>query len=81
VPHSGQLYEATVTVEGGGIPMTPLFNARAEKGANYRVIGGGIPGKIYFDVVGPVPNSVVYNDGVQDLLTWISGPPQGGTRP
>lgn len=81
VPHNGQLYEATVTVDGGGIPMMPMFNARAESGANYRVIGGTVPGKLYFDVVGDVPNSVVYNDGVQDLLTWIPGEPQEGTRP
>ncbi len=80
VPHNGQLYEATVTSEGG-VPVMPMFNARAESGANYRVIGGSVPGKIYFDVVGDVPNSVVYNDGVQDLLTWIPGPPEGGTRP
>jgi hypothetical protein len=81
VPHNGQLYEATVTVDGGGIPMMPMFNARAESGANYRVIGGTVPGKLYVDVVGDVPNSVVYNDGVQDLLTWIPGEPQEGTRP
>jgi hypothetical protein len=82
VPHNGQLYEATVTVNAGGaIPMVPMFNARAENGANYRVIGGTVPGKIYFDVVGDVPNSVVYNDGVRDLLAWIPGPPEGGTRP
>jgi Domain of unknown function (DUF1942) len=81
VPHNGELYEANVTVEGGGIPNMLFFNARAEKGANYRVIGGSVPGTIFFDVVGPVPNSVVYNDGVQDLLVWIPGPPQGGTRP
>jgi uncharacterized protein DUF1942 len=80
VPHVGQLYEAGVTAEGGA-PMVPMFNARAESGANYRVIGGTIPGKLYFDVVGDVPNSVVYNDGVQDLLTWIPGQFQGGTRP
>ena len=80
VPHNGQLYEANVTAEGG-VPMMPMFNARAESGANYRVIGGTVPGKLYFDVVGDVPNSVVYNDGVQDLLTWIPGPPEGGTRP
>ena len=80
VPHNGQLYEATVTAQGG-MPMVWMFNARAESGANYRVIGGGIPGKLYFDVVGDVPNSVVYNDGVQDLLTWIPGPFEGGTRP
>lgn len=81
VPHNGQLYEAPVAVEGGGVPMTWMFNARAQSGANYRVIGGSAPGKLYFDVVGDVPNSVVYNDGVRDLLTWIPGPFEGGTRP
>lgn len=82
VPHNGQLYEAVVNVEArGAVPMVPMFNARAESGANYRVIGGGVPGKLYFDVVGDVPNSVVYNDGVRDLLTWIPGPPVGGDRP
>jgi len=82
VPHNGQLYEAVVNVEArGAVPMVSMFNARAESGANYRVIGGGVPGKLYFDVVGDVPNSVVYNDGVRDLLTWIPGPPVGGDRP
>ena len=81
VPHNGQLYEAPVDVFGVGAIVMPMFNARAESGANYRVIGGSIPGKLYFDVVGDVPNSVVYNDGVQDLLTWIPGPFEGGTRP
>src|SRR5882757_6212860 len=90
VPHNGQLYEATVTVEGLGgwaTPLVPLFNARAESGQNYRVIGGGpaaappggsTTGKLYFDVVGDVPNSVVYNDGTQDLLVWVPGAPEGG---
>jgi hypothetical protein len=90
VPHNGQLYEATVTVEGLGgwaTPLVPMFNARAESGDNYRVIGGGAPaappggsttGKLYFDVVGDVPNSVVYNDGTQDLLVWVPGAPEGG---
>ncbi|HKP39596.1 DUF1942 domain-containing protein [Mycobacterium sp.] len=54
---------------------------RVGSGANDRVIGGTVPGKLYFDVVGDVPNSVVHNDGVQDLLTWIPGPREGGTRP
>jgi len=82
VPHNGQLYEAVVNVDArGAVPMVAMFNARAQSGANYRVIGGTAPGKLYFDVVGDVPNSVVYNDGVQDLLTWIPGPPEGGTRP
>jgi hypothetical protein len=69
--HNGRLYEATVTNDGG-VPIAALFNARAESGQNYRTIGGGIPGKIYFDVVGDTPNSVVYNDGVQDLMVWVS---------
>jgi hypothetical protein len=69
--HNGRLYEATVTNDGG-VPMAALFNARAQSGQNYRIIGGGIPGKIYFDVVGDTPNSVVYNDGVQDLMVWVS---------
>ncbi|MBJ7338722.1 DUF1942 domain-containing protein [Mycolicibacterium sp.] len=69
--HNGRLYEATVTNDGG-VPIAALFNARAESGQSYPVIGGGIPGKIYFDVVGDTPNSVVYNDGVQDLLVWVS---------
>ncbi|HEY6646541.1 MAG TPA: DUF1942 domain-containing protein [Mycobacterium sp.] len=78
--HNGQLYEAAVTVDGG-IPVVPLFNARAESGQNYRVIGGGAPGKLYFDVVGDTPNSVVYNDGVQDLLTWVSTGPMASGAP
>jgi hypothetical protein len=86
VPHNGTLYAATVKVEGLGgwaTPLIPLFNARAQSGANYRVIanapdgppaappGGSTTGKLYFDVVGDTPNSVVYNDGSQDLLVWV----------
>ena len=90
VPHNGQLYAATVTVEGLGgwaTPLVPLFNARAESGQNYQVVGGGVAaappggqttGKLYFDVVGDVPNSVVYNDGTQDLLVWVPGAAEGG---
>jgi hypothetical protein len=78
--HNGRLYEANVTNEGG-VPIAALFNARAESGQNYRIIGGGIPGKIYFDVVGDTPNSVVYNDGVQDLLVWVSPKPISSGAP
>jgi hypothetical protein len=92
VPHNGQLYAATVTVEGLGgwaTPLVPLFNARAESGQDYRVIAGGpaaappggsSTGKLYFDVVGDVPNSVVYSDGTQDLLVWVPGAPEGGVQ-
>ncbi len=74
-------------VQGWANPVIPFFNARAESGQNYRVLanvwtppgvsGAAVPqgsqssGKIYFDVVGDVPNSVVYNDGVQDLMVWV----------
>ena len=90
VPDNGQLCAATVTVEGLGgwaTPLVPLFNARAENGQNYRVIGGDLgaappggssTGTLYFDVVGDVPNSVVYNDGVQDHMVWVPGAPAGG---
>jgi hypothetical protein len=94
VPHTGQLYAATVTVDAFGswaTPVVAMFNARAESGANYRVIadaglgpvppGGSTTGTLFFDVVGDVPNSVVYNDGVRDLLAWVPGEPQEGTRP
>jgi Domain of unknown function (DUF1942) len=72
---------------GSVTPVIPMFNARAESGQNYRVLanvltpdtlsgaalaaGDSSTGKIYFDVVGDVPNSVVYNDGTHDLLGWV----------
>ena len=63
-----------------------MFNARAANGDTYRMLAvptwGGIQGltlaqgqkssgRIYFDVVGQVPDSVVYNNGVDDLLIWV----------
>lgn len=76
-------------------PMILWFNARARSGDGYRVIldgpdaitaaavppGGSNTGKLYFDVVGDVPNSVVYNDGNRDLLAWVPGESMGGNRP
>lgn len=73
-------------VQGTVTPVIPFFNARAGDGHNYLVLfqaftpegvsgatlaqGGQSTGKIYFDVTGDAPTSVVYNNGVQDLLTW-----------
>jgi len=89
-PTAGRLYEATVTadaLQGTVFPVVPDFNARAESGTNYPVLagvsslsgaplgeGGSTTGKIYFDVVGDAPNSVVYNDGSHDILGWIQPP-------
>lgn len=69
-------------------PLVNDFNARAATSTTYHVVNnvpvpGGIPptpiaqgnqanGKIYFDVTGPPPDGVVYNDGVQDVLIWTS---------
>jgi Domain of unknown function (DUF1942) len=72
--------------QGTVTPMVPNFNARATDGETYRALynvatpqgvnpsalpqGAKSTGKIYFDVTGAIPNSVVYNDGAQDLLIW-----------
>ncbi len=85
---NGRLYEATVTAEGlqgSVLPIVWDFNARAQNGDNYRVLAnvstlpGGMlqqgdktTGKLYFDVVGAEPNSVVYNDGTQDVMAWFA---------
>jgi hypothetical protein len=70
-------------------PLISDFNARAANGQTYRVIdtvptpgamspapitqGNQSSGKTYFDATGVSPNGVVYNDGVQDVLTWTTG--------
>jgi hypothetical protein len=72
--------------QGTVTPMVPNFNARATDGETYRALyniatpqgvnpsalapGAKSTGKIYFDVTGAIPNSVVYNDGAQDLMIW-----------
>ena len=77
---------ATVqAVQGTATPVVTDFNARTAAGANYRAVpaptatgvnpaplqtGASNTGKIYFDVTGPAPESVVYNNGGQDLLVW-----------
>jgi hypothetical protein len=69
------------------LPMIGLFNARARSGQGYPLIpnapgvisgawvppGGVSVGKLYFDVTGDEPNSVVYNDGFRDILAWVPG--------
>ena len=98
VPHAGQLYAASLTVQTYGIeqnPQIPRFGARAQNGDYYPVLvnapgsfglgpigpDGVVTGKLYFDVVASVPNSVAYNDGMRDILAWVPGPSNGGTQP
>jgi hypothetical protein len=75
--------------QGAVTPIIGNLNARASDGETYRALFGvaspqGISaatlpegakstGKIYFDVTGANPDSVVYNDGSQDLLIWVGG--------
>lgn len=97
VPHGGQLYAATLTVQTYGSEMNPQiqrFGARAQSGDFYPILvnapggfGGGpigpdgsVTGRLYFDVVADVPNSVVYNDGMRDIIAWVPGPSRGGTQ-
>ncbi len=85
---------ALEAVQGTTTPIVSNFNARATDGATYRALynvptqqgvnpaalpqGAKSTGKIYFDVTGTVPNSVVYNDGAQDLLIWTAAAPSPG---
>lgn len=73
-------------VSGSVIPIVSNLNARAANGENYRVLfqvatpqgvnpstlapGQKTTGKVYFDVTGEAPTTVVYNDGERDLLAW-----------
>lgn len=73
-------------LQGCPMPIVSNFNARAGNGQDYQVLATanapqGVSarticapdhstGKLYFDVVGPVPDGVVYNAGGRDLLIW-----------
>lgn len=73
-------------IQGTVIPIVSNLNARSASGEEYRVLFGvataqGVnpsplaqgqktSGKVYFDVTGAEPTSVVYRAGGQDLLVW-----------
>jgi hypothetical protein len=78
-------------VQGSVQPIVPNLNARASNGRSYRVLfgvatpqglnptalaqGQQATGKVYFDVTGDAPNSVVYSAGGQDLAVWVQAAP------
>lgn len=82
-------------IPGSATPIISNLNARARNGETYRVLFGvatpqGVnpstltqgqktSGKIYFDVTGEQPDSVVYNAGGNDLLLWVEPPPAPAT--
>lgn len=71
-------------------PVIPMFFARSASGQSYRVLsavatpltvrpdalmqGQQNTGKMYFDVTGDIPNSVVYGDAMGDYLIWVGAP-------
>lgn len=73
-------------IQGSVTPIVSNFNLRGAGGENYRALfqvatpqgvnpatiqqGQKTSGKIYFDVTGAQPTSVVYNAGGRDLLAW-----------
>lgn len=77
-------------IQGTVTPIVSNLNARAENGETYRALFGvatpqGVnpatlpqgeqtTGKVYFDVTGAEPDSVVYNAGGRDLLVWTEPP-------
>ncbi|MET0474205.1 MAG: MPT63 family protein [Mycobacterium sp.] len=79
---------------GDFLPIIPNFRSQARDGAAYGVLfqvpttkgvnpsslreGQSTTGKIYFDVTGESPDSVVYNTGGGDPLLWVQ-PPTGDT--
>jgi len=80
-----------VAVSGTVQPVVSNLRARAHSGQTYWVLFGvatpqGVnpaalsqgqqtTGKVYFDVTGDVPDSVVYNAGGPDLVVWVQPPP------
>ncbi len=88
-------------ITGSATPIVSNFNARTPDGHDYRVLFGvatpqGVnpatlaqgqttAGKIYFDVTGAAPDSVVFNAAGLDLAVWRPAPPppaaSPGTRP
>lgn len=79
-------------IQGTVTPLIPDLNARAANGDNYQALffvasphginpatlaqGEETSGKIYFDVTGADPDSVVYNAAGTDLIVWEQGEPE-----
>ncbi len=82
-------------LQGNATPIVSNFNARARDGQTYRALFGvatpqGVnpatlaqgqqtSGKIYFDVTGSAPDSVVYATNASDLIVWLTPPPAPST--
>ena len=80
-----QATTSVAVVRGSVVPGMQYFNARSAEGQNYRVLvqtfapdlsvspldgGRNNTGRIYFDVTGPPPTEVVYEDGEHGPMVW-----------
>lgn len=86
-----------VAMNGTVQPVVSNLNARARTGQTYRVLFGvatpqGVnpsvlsqgqqtTGKVYFDITGDIPDSVVYSAGGPDLAVWVMPPPAASASP
>ncbi|WP_241479802.1 MPT63 family protein, partial [Mycolicibacterium neoaurum] len=82
-------------LQGNATPIVSNLNARARNGETYRALWGvatpqGVnpstlaqgqktTGKVYFDVTGEAPDSVVYANSAADLIVWVTPPPAAST--
>jgi len=86
----------TAAPAGGGVPVVPGFSARSGQD-NYPVLwtvpsqlgvspaslaaGQTAAGKLYFDVTGSAPTSVVYSSGGRDTAMWVPPAPAPSSAP
>jgi hypothetical protein len=83
--HLWEATTSVAAVRGSAVAGMQFFNARSVDGQNYRVLvqtfapdlsvsplsqGEINTGRIYFDVTGPPPTEVVYEDGKHDPVVW-----------
>lgn len=79
-------------IQGTVFPIVANLNARSASGQNYQSLftvptpqgivpmgltqGQKTSGKVYFDVTGDAPNSLVYQTGGNDVARWVAPAPQ-----
>jgi hypothetical protein len=79
-------------IQGTVFPIVANLSARSASGQNYQSLftvptsqgivptgltqGQQTSGKVYFDVTGDAPNSMVYQAGGADLIRWVAPAPQ-----
>ncbi|WP_024440615.1 MPT63 family protein [Mycobacterium sp. UM_WGJ] len=79
-------------IQGTVFPIVANLSARSASGQNYQALftvptaqgiapaaltqGQKTSGKVYFDVTGDAPNTLVYQTGGADLIRWVTPAPQ-----